>query len=151
MAALAGCNNVSESSGMMASLMGCSYESLVIDNEMLGMVMRVVRGIEVNDDTLSYDVIKKTIKGEGHFLRSSQTLSLMKTEYLYPNLADRSRQEEWEDEGSPDMRKRAELYARKILNTHYPVYIDDLTDKIIRERFPIKIPRKIIKPDTDRF
>ena len=84
-------------------------------------------------------------------MRSSQTLSLMKTEYLYPNLADRSRQEEWEDEGSPDMRKRAELYARKILNTHYPVYIDDLTDKIIRERFPIKIPRKIIKPDTDRF
>ena len=151
MAALAGCNNVSESSGMMASLMGCSYESLVIDNEMLGMVMRVVRGIEVNDDTLSYDVIKKTIKGEGHFLRSSQTLSLMKTEYLYPKLADRSRQEEWEVEGSPDMRKRAELHARKILNSHYPVYIDDETDKKIRHRFPIKITKNIIKPDANRF
>ena len=151
MAALAGCNNVSESSGMMASLMGCSYESLVIDNEMLGMVMRVVRGIEVNDDTLSYDVIKKTIKGEGHFLRSSQTLSLMKTEYLYPELADRSRQEEWEVEGSPDMRKRAELHARKILNSHYPVYIDDETDKKIRDRFPIKITKNIIKPDANRF
>ena len=151
MAALAGCNNVSESSGMMASLMGCSYESLVIDNEMLGMVMRAVRGIEVNDETLSYDVIKKTVQGEGHFLRSSQTLSLMKTEYLYPNLADRSRQEEWEEEGSPDIRKRAESYAREILNSHYPVYIDDETDNKIRESFPIKIPKEIIKPSKNRF
>ena len=151
MAALAGCNNVSESSGMMASLMGCSYESLVIDNEMLGMVMRAVRGIEVNDDTLSYSEIEKTIQGEGHFLRSPQTLSLMKTEYLYPNLADRSRQEEWESEGSPDMRKRAENYARKILNTHYPVYIDEKTDQKIRDKFPIKISKDIIKPNTDRF
>ena len=151
MAALAGCNNVSESSGMMASLMGCSYESLVIDNEMLGMVMRVVRGIEVNDETLSYDVIKKTVEGEGHFLRANQTLSLMKTEYLYPSLADRSRQEEWEGEGSPDIRQRAEKYAREILNSHYPVYIDDASDKIIRERFPITISRDIIKPSNNRF
>ena len=151
MAALAGCNNVSESSGMMASLMGCSYESLVIDNEMLGMVMRAVRGIEVNDDTLSYSEIEKTIQGEGHFLRSPQTLSLMKTEYLYPNLADRSRQEEWESEGSPDMRKRAENYARKILNTHYPVYIDEKTDQKIRDKFPIKISKDIIKPNSNRF
>ncbi len=151
MAALAGCNNVSESSGMMASLMGCSYESLVIDNEMLGMVMRVVRGIEVNDETLSYDVIKKTVEGEGHFLRAKQTLSLMKSEYLYPNLADRSRQEEWEEEGSPDIRQRAEKYAREILNNHYPVYIDDASDKIIREKFPIEISRDIIKPSKNRF
>ena len=151
MAALAGCNNVSESSGMMASLMGCSYESLVIDNEMLGMVMRVVRGIEVNDETLSYDVIQKTVEGEGHFLRSPQTLSLMKTEYLYPNLTDRSRQEEWEEEGSPDIRNRAEKYAREILNSHYPVYIDSKTDRKIRDKFPIALSKEVIMPKENRF
>ena len=75
----------------------------------------------------------------------------MKTEYLYPKLADRSRQEEWEVEGSPDMRKRAELHAREILNSHYPVYIDNETDKKIRDRFPIKITKNIIKPDANRF
>ena len=75
----------------------------------------------------------------------------MKTEYLYPNLADRSRQEEWESEGSPDMRKRAENYARKILNTHYPAYIDEKTDQKIRDKFPIKISKDIIKPNSNRF
>ena len=151
MAALAGCNNVSESSGMLPSLMGCSYESLVIDNDMLGMIMRVVRGIEVNEETLSYRAIKDTVEGEGHFLRDPQTLSLMKTEYLYPNLADRSTQEEWENEGSPDIRKRAEKKAREILNSHYPVYIDEKIDKKVRDNFPIEIPLDVIKPSKDRF
>jgi len=151
MAALAGCNNVSESSGMMASLMGCSYESLVIDNDMLGMIMRVVRGIEVNEETLSYRAIKDTVEGEGHFLRDPQTLSLMKTEYLYPSLADRSTQEEWQNEGSPDIRQRAEKKAREILNSHYPVYIDEKIDKKVRDNFPIEIPLDVIKPTKDRF
>ena len=43
LAALAGCNNVSESAGMMGSLMGLSFESLVIDNDMLGAIMRTVQ------------------------------------------------------------------------------------------------------------
>ena len=151
MAALAGCNNVSESSGMLASLMGCSYESLVIDNDMLGMIMRVVRGIEVNEETLSYRAIKDAVEGEGHFLRDPQTLSLMKTEYLYPSLADRSTQEEWQNEGSPDIRQRAEKKAREILNSHYPVYIDEKIDKKVRDNFPIEIPLDVIKPTKDRF
>ena len=151
MAALAGCNNVSESAGMMASLMGVSFESMVIDNDMLGTVMRVVRGIEVNEETLSYQAIEDTVNGGGHFLRNEQTLSLMKTEYLYPTLADRSTQEEWEAEGSPDMRQRAEKRAREILNSHYPVYIDDETDKKVRDTYPIEISRDVIKPTKDRF
>ena len=118
---------------------------------MLGMVMRTVRGIEVNEETLSYRAIKDTVEGEGHFLRDPQTLSLMKTEYLYPTLADRSTQEEWEAEGSPDMRQRAEQRAREILNSHYPVYIDDATDKKVRDTFPIEISRDVIKPTKDRF
>jgi len=151
MAALAGCNNVSESAGMMASLMGVSFESMVIDNDMLGTVMRVVRGIEVNEETLSYQAIEDTVNGEGHFLRNEQTLSLMKTEYLYPTLADRSTQEEWEAEGSLDIRKKAEIRAREILNSHYPVYIDDKTDKKIRDKFPIRLDREVIKPKKPRF
>ncbi|GIT36974.1 MAG: hypothetical protein Ct9H300mP6_08420 [Gammaproteobacteria bacterium] len=136
---------------MMASLMGYSFESLVIDNDMLGMVMRTVRGIEVNEETLSYRAIKDTVEGEGHFLRDPQTLKLMKTEYLYPTLADRSTQEEWEAEGSPDMRQRAEKRAREILNSHYPVYIDDETEKKVRDTYPIEISRDVIKPTKDRF
>ena len=49
------------------------------------------------------------------------------------------------------MRQRAEKKAREILNSHYPVYIDDATDKKIRDTYPIEISRDIIKPSKDRF
>ena len=75
----------------------------------------------------------------------------MKTEYLYPNLTDRSRQEEWEEEGSPDIRNRAEKYAREILNSHYPVYIDSKTDRKIRDKFPIELSKEIIMPKENRY
>ena len=51
-AGLAGANRVLESAGMLGSLMGCSFEALVIDNDMLGMAQRILRGVEVTDDTL---------------------------------------------------------------------------------------------------
>jgi trimethylamine:corrinoid methyltransferase-like protein len=57
----------------------------------------------------------------------------------------------WENEGSPDIRKRAEKKAREILNSHYPVYIDEKIDKKVRDNFPIEIPLDVIKPTKNRF
>ena len=144
LAAQAGCNNVSESAGMVGSLMALSFESLVIDNDMLGTVLRTVRGIEVNDETLSVDVIRDVVAGEGHFLRQNQTLDLMRTEYEYPDLADRRPPNDWVDGGSPDIRQRAGERVREILSTHYPEYIHPDIDKKIREKFDIKLPREMM-------
>ena len=147
LAALAGCNNVSESAGMLGSLMGCSFESLVIDNDMLGNVLRTVRGIEVTEETLSYEMIREVVHGDGHYLRQPQTLELMRSEYVYPDIADRGTAAEWVEEGSPDMRLRAAARAEEILSTHYPEYIDPDMDRRIRERFPIQLPVDVMRKD----
>ena len=146
LAALAGCNNVSESAGMVGSLMGCSFEAIVIDNDMLGSVLRTVRGIEVTDQTLSYDVINEVVHGEGHFLRQPQTLELMLSEYAYPALADRATPSEWEEQGSPNMRQRAATRVNEILSTHYPEYIDPEIDRKIRDKFPIVLSEEVMRP-----
>ena len=86
LAGLAGANLVYESAGMLASLLGCSFESFVIDNEMLGSVQRAVRSIEVTEETLSLQAIEDAVKAPGHFLGHPQTLELMESEYLYPAL-----------------------------------------------------------------
>lgn len=151
LAALAGSNIVSEVGGMMASLLGCSFESAVIDNEMLGMVKRIVRGIEVTDETLSYHVIEDVVHGAGHYLGHEQTLSMMETEFLYPTLADRTSPEEWEENGSLDIRDRAQEKAREILSTHYPTYIDPAVDDIIRDRFPILLPKEAMTAASGRW
>jgi trimethylamine--corrinoid protein Co-methyltransferase len=151
LAALAGCNNVSESAGMMGSLMGLSFESLVIDNDMLGAIMRTVRGIEVNDETLSYHEIESAVHGEGHYLRQEQTLRLMRSEYEYPQLADRLTPNVWEEAGSLDIRAQAEIRVREILSTHYPGYIAPDVDARIREKFKIEIAPETMQPGNDRW
>ena len=82
-AALSGANIVYEAAGMYASLLGTCPESLLLDNDVLGAVMRVIRGIEVNEETLSFDTIKDVcMGGEGHYLGSEQTLKVMQSEYI---------------------------------------------------------------------
>jgi trimethylamine--corrinoid protein Co-methyltransferase len=151
LAALAGCNNVSESAGMLGSLMAFSHESLVIDNDMLGTVMRTVRGIEVNEESLSFDVINSVVHDEGHFLRSDQTVSLMRTEYEYPELADRNPPGLWENMGARDIREMAGERVNAILSTHYPEYIDPAIDAKIRDAFPILLPREHMFAGSGRW
>ncbi len=150
MAALAG-GQTAEVCGMMASLMGCSFEAMVIDNDMLGCLQRTLKGIEVTDETLSFEVIRDVVHGPGHFLGHPQTLALMQAEYLYPEVADRRSQGEWEEAGSPDILVAARARAREILSSHYPGYIDPATDAKIRERFEILLPRNAMRPGNGRW
>ncbi len=152
LAGLAGANMVFESAGMLASLIGCSFEAVVIDNDMLGSVQRVVRGIEVNDETMSYEVLQQVCcEGPGHFLGHDQTLRIMETEYLYPEVADRSTPDEWEEKGAMDIRERAAQRVSALLSSHYPEYIDPKVDEALRKRYPILLPRDAMAPDCGRW
>ncbi len=150
-AGLAGANRVLESAGMLGSLMGCSYEALMIDNDMLGMAQRVVAGIEVSDETLSLDVIREVALGPGHYLGQPQTLELMETDYLYPDLADRSTPGAWEEEGSLDIMARARQGVKEVLSSHYPDHIDAQTDAAIRARFPIRLAQADMQTGNGRW
>ncbi|MFK7801758.1 MAG: trimethylamine methyltransferase family protein [Anaerolineae bacterium] len=144
-AGLAGANRILESAGMLGSLMGVSLEALVIDNDMLGVAQRVLAGLEVNDETLSIDVIRETVLGPGHFLGHEQTISRMETDFLYPEIADRSAPGVWEAEGSPDMFDRARDVVKEVMRTHYPDHIDSQLDHAIRAKFPIVLPKEVMR------
>jgi trimethylamine--corrinoid protein Co-methyltransferase len=126
---------------MMGSLMGCSFESMVIDNEAIGMIARSLRGIEVSDDTLSVEVIHSSAIDPGHFLGNSQTLAHMESEYVYPTLMDRTPTDQWEKEGSQDLFSRSQERVDEILSSHYPNFFGDSVDVRIRQEFPIHLPK----------
>jgi trimethylamine--corrinoid protein Co-methyltransferase len=141
LAANAGASMIHECAGMHASLMGTSLESYVLDNDMLGAILRTVKGIEVSEDTLNYDVIRDVVLGEGHYLGHAQTLARMKTDYLYPEIADRRSINEWQQSGSDDdLREAARDRVRKILSQHYPEHITPETDAWIRDNYNIILP-----------
>ena len=95
---------VYESAGMHASLLGFCLESLIIDNDILGQSMRAVRGVEVTQETLSLDAMRDVcLDGPGHYLGHDATIKVMQSEYVYPQLADRSSPKEWEENEKPDL------------------------------------------------
>ena len=139
-AVLAGANYIHHSAGFLESMLTVAYEEYVIDDDINGSVMRVVRGIEVNDDTVSVDVIDQVCRGgEGHFLSEQQTLAMMDSEYYYPHIGDRQTRQQWRAGGRLDARARARQLARHIVETHVPEPISGKIDDAIRQRFDIRL------------
>jgi trimethylamine--corrinoid protein Co-methyltransferase len=152
LAGAAGANMVYESAGMHASLMGCCLESYVIDNDMIGGVQRTVRGIEVNEDSLSMESIREVCEeGPGHFLGHSQTLDRMQADYVYPRVGDRTSPKEWIEQGSADVNRRARAMIKEILAGHYPAHITEELDAEIRANFDIKLPREFMRAGNGRW
>lgn len=133
--ALAGANFIHHAAGMIEDMSAIAYEQFVIDNEMLGMAMRAVRGIEVNDDTLALEAIDRVGPG-GHFLAEDHTMRHMRTEHYYPSdVFDRRGRDQWEQDGATDAWTRAKEVARRILQDHDPEPLDPEVDAWIKERF----------------
>ncbi len=149
--ALAGGNLVAAYPGIVGSLLGQSFEGMVIDNDMLGNIQRLLRGIEVTDETLSYDIIEDTVFGVGHYLNQPQTLELMQKEYLYPEVADRRTPGEWQVSGKEDIYELAHEKVKKVLSSYYPEYIDPAADTRIRDNFPIRLARENMRAGNGRW
>ncbi len=136
-AALAGGNLIYESSGMMAALLGASFEAFILDDEMHSATYRALRGVEVNADNLGFHAICDAILGDGHFLGSDQTYAAMERDYHYPALADREQPRTWEEAGRQDAWTRANQQAKAMLANHRPDYLGAEADRAIRAQFNI--------------
>jgi trimethylamine--corrinoid protein Co-methyltransferase len=135
--ALAGANFIHHAAGMLEDMSTVAYEQYVLDNEIIGMAMRAVKGIEINEDTLALDLINQVGPG-GHYLVENHTLRHMRTAHHYPSkIMDRRDREQWAVDGGHDARQRAKAMAHKILADHQPQPIDPETDAWIHERFSI--------------
>jgi trimethylamine--corrinoid protein Co-methyltransferase len=132
MCGLAGANYIHDAAGLMEFAKTVSLEKYVIDNEIIGMAMRAINGIEVNDETLAFDLIKNIGPG-GNFLSSSHTRRYLRSEHYMPEISDRANRSRWETAGSKDTYERAGEKVREILSTP------------IESRIPPEIRAEILK------
>ncbi|MDE2789690.1 MAG: trimethylamine methyltransferase family protein [Paracoccaceae bacterium] len=146
LAAQAGANLITQGCGMQAGLMGVSFESYVIDNDMLGAVMRSLGPIEVDDATLGLGEISDVITGDGHFLGRTETLRRMDRDFLYPEISDRRTLEAWAASGREDIRAIANRRVRTILAEHFPVCLESSLRNRLRREFDIRLPESAERP-----
>ena len=117
--------------GMLESGQTWSHEQLVIDNDIVAMNQRAIQGIDVTDDTMGVDVIKKAHEIK-EFLHQKHTVQFMRRQSK-SKLIDRQTRGAWEAKGGKDMTQRAKDEVRRILDTHHPEPLSDDVKKTLRE------------------
>lgn len=96
-----------------------SLEMLVMNDEIVAMTRRIMRGVEISDDTLMLDLIDEIGPG-GEFVSAVETARRCRTEIWHPSLLDRDNWDSWQAAGSPTMQDRVRARVQKILATHRP-------------------------------
>ena len=123
MAAQSGASLIHDVGYLESGLLG-SLDMLVLSDEAIAMVKRIMRGISVNRETLAVDVISRVGPG-GHFLGDDHTLAHFKKEIWIPGLIDRNNLEEWVKGGRKNMGDRVKERVRQILETHQPLPLEE--------------------------
>lgn len=121
-AVLAGVNLIT-CAGTLDSTMLESHALLMLDDEICGAALRLARGIEVNEESLALDLIKK-VGYSGNYITAKETSQQYKKELFMPTLFAREPYETWEKEGGKLAIDRARERAVDILSKHQPREMD---------------------------
>ncbi len=133
--ALAGANYIHDAFGLLEFCTTLSYEKMVVDNEIAGMVLRAVQGIDTSRESIAAEVIEDIGPG-GHFLAHPHTAKHVRREFFFPGVSNRQQRDTWVKEGGLDATSRARDMARKILQEHRPLEFEEDMEKHLREKYP---------------
>jgi len=125
-AAMSGVNLIYGIGGVETGLT-FDYGQAVLDDEIIRMIKHLKQGIEVNDETLSVDLIHE-IGPFGEFLSHDTTLSKMKS-ISQTKLFDRDNREIWDKKGRQRSYAKALASAIDILENHEPEPLPEATVK----------------------
>ncbi len=117
--------------GYMDHGTNASLESLVMNEEMMGMVKAFGKGINTDDDHLALELIEK-IGPAGEYVTSGHTFDHWK-EWFMPKLQDRSDYETWKQNGSKTMLDRVKERTQHLLDTYEPEPLDEKLKKELKE------------------
>ncbi len=136
LAAMGGSNYVHHAAGMLESMIAVAYEQFVIDDEIIGMSCKVLKGIEVDPEHLALEVIDEVGPG-GNFMVHPHTLKHMRSEYFMGNgVTDQRARPRWEQDGKLDARERARAIAGRILAAPEVPCLPEAVDRALRQKFP---------------
>lgn len=116
-----------------------SFDLLVMCDEFIGQVRRMMEGIRIDREYLAVDAVKRVGPG-GHFLQDDHTLNHFRENWM-PGLTDRKTYDTWKTEGATSMGRRTKEKIKYILENHQPeslpAEVDAEIDKIL-ERVKIR-------------
>lgn len=122
--ALAGTNSIS-GPGILDFINTVSLEKLVVDDEICGMTLRMLRGIEPREDFPALPIFQEFLRDK-HLIIADHTMRHIKDEIRFPGpLIDRANRARFEDEGGLSLRERASGQVERIIGEAEPSHLAD--------------------------
>ena len=115
--ALAGANLINVGGGLHAEL-SWSPELAVLEDDLAGAVGHFLNGINIDDDRIGLDVIKKVGSSPGTFLGEGHTRKYWEKEFFVPKYYDRLPYKDWLNKGKKVELDIARDRVKEILETH---------------------------------
>jgi trimethylamine--corrinoid protein Co-methyltransferase len=149
LAALAGINSVS-GPGMLDFERCISTEKLVVDNEICGLVQRMIRGIEPKDDFPARPLFEEILREE-HLLIADHTRKHLGSEHHFPGpVIERANLPRWQEEGSTTLGERAHREVLRHLDECEPSRLSDDVKKELVELMSAEAKRHGMEELPDR-
>lgn len=139
MAGLMG-SNLNHDVGYLEFGLTFSFESLVMNDEQIGFMRRMMDGVRVDDEYMALDAIRRVGPG-GNYLGDEHTFSHFKENFT-GDITDRNTYDQWQAKGGTTMRERAKAKIEYILENHKPQLLSKEADARIEE---------ILKMAEDRY
>jgi len=117
--------------GMIELGMAFDFAQLIMDAEFEKMILRGMRGFEINEEEMALDVIKKV--GTGEFVSEEHTRSNFKKIQSNATVIDRQARDAWLASGGKDITTRAYEKAIDIIENYEPVPLADDAKAYIRK------------------
>jgi trimethylamine--corrinoid protein Co-methyltransferase len=95
----------------------CAWDQMVVDNEVAGFIGQYLKGIRVDPERLSEEVIMKVGPLPGSYMNEEHTRKWYRKEFFIPELSNREFFETWE-RGHTELQDKAKAKALEILDTH---------------------------------
>jgi len=135
LAALAGINSIS-GPGMLDFESCQSLEKLVVDNEIAGFALRLVRGIEPREDFPARPLFEELLR-EKHLLIADHTRKHLREELTFPGpTIERANLARWREEGAKTLGERAHTEVERLVAAHTPSRLPADTLILASGRFP---------------
>ena len=141
-----GANLLMHGAGWMEGGLHASYEKMVIDADLLGMVATFLEPLDFSEDALAVEAIR-SVGPAGHFFGGEHTQSRYTSAFYNPMVSDWRNWETWTEAGSPDAQERANGVAREILSEYQRPPIDDAVEAELREYVDRRISEGGVETD----
>ena len=120
----AGTNFVLHAAGWLEGGLISGYEKFVMDLEMLGMMTRLVKGIQLTEEDFAWDAFDEVGPGN-HFLGAQHTMRHYETAFYQHKVFNMDNYEKWEEEGSEDTYRKAHGIWKRMLREYEPPALDE--------------------------